>query len=86
MILMKKYIKKSKYLLISGIVFFISLVLSSKWMGAPIEKAMADAPACLSPNELFTNGCFTPTQLTTWIARGGDGGGNGDSAGGASGT
>ena len=80
---MKKFLKKSKYLLISSIVFFISIVLSSKWMGSPIEKAMADAPECLAPNQQFTNGCFTPSQQQDWIVRGGDTGGGGDSAGGA---
>jgi hypothetical protein len=79
---MKKIIKKSKYLLIGGVVFFVSIIAGSKWFGSVPETAFADINTCLPPNQQFSNGCFSPAQLTTWISEGsGDGNGGGDTSG-----
>ena len=78
---MKKIIKKSKYILITGLVFALSFILSSEWFNSPVEKAIADASSCIPPREQFANGCFSPTEVATWIAGGGDTGGGGDTSG-----
>lgn len=80
---MQKIYKKSKFIFFSLMVLVVSVMFNSKW---GIEKSNADIPGCVPPEQMYSNGCFTPAEVTAWIASGGDAGGGGDADGGGDGS
>ncbi len=77
---MKKIVKKTNYLFLSGLIFLLSFFITNRW---GISVTNADVPpSCPPPSQQFTNGCFAPEEVAAWVASGGDGGGGaGDSSG-----